>query len=1061
MRTPTCPVRRAKIIVSNSIFAVLGTVLAVGIFGASAALAAPTTLSPEKRAAREADRQRSAASGHRSKSVVVDGTPRKIGRASAEQRQPAGERPTRLDALRSPRIAIPPMPRALLTPQTSQLLMPQPRRGAHNDINLVPGDRDAGPLRSMSTYIGEAGMEPDIGGDDIVIASDADYETHAQFAITSSGEYFVAVGALTHVDVFKSTNSGETWTLWSTFTDLPGNFMWINAMTIAEGTSNRILIAYRSADDLKVAWADITLPVPTWTLVTALSFGAVTHGAGLEYDIDTDAAVWDPYYVYVVGRGRDGDGDDIWFTRSTSMGDSYDPEYKIADTAPSTYEFFRTPSVSYGHNDIIHVCWEAIDSTGTIVKDAVYRRAHSWANDGFGAWGPSIVVKAGTASERLSPQSIAASTTDGTVLISGLFWGFPYGPRMYFSSDHGLTWPAPNEAMTGLGNGFARPLILPTGEVVMGAATGRLAPNSVVEIARSSTADLTTWSAPQNFTINLWDTALLAALQGLQADPSRGNQIACVWIQSVNPDRRLRFDAEWRRDPGYGNTEVGFPFALPGGGQTPPAIAEIDGDPYSEIVFATTLGDVYVLNHDGTLVSGWPVSVGNAVPLDAPVAVGDLNGDGVNTIVMGNSFGEVFALDPGGNILPGWPVQMDSVKAVYVNIGVLGPPTGRYVIAQCGREVRVLRHDAYDMALLGGGWGDFTSEGSRPGAVGDVDNDGISEFVSVHPEYVHVSRLGMGSPAYGRFFGGESFSDAPTLADIDNDGDLEIAVPTTSGKMYLLSHDLTDYSINWPKTMPSGQPLTSACFANIIGNSEIEIVFSERNGSGLTHLFLLNGTEQAAYPKSFGDWTYMPPIVETASVYPTNIIMATINTNTGYSWANLGDDAPGWPRNMPGSVEETPASGDIDLDGRIEIVFVGFDFVTVFDVGVAPDPTEHTRWPMYGYDAERSGCLDCTDLITGVGDVPSLTKAGILQLEAFPNPFNPATTVSYEVTTSGPVSLVLYDITGRLVDVLLDGEFREAQTHSLSYESRAASGIYFLWMESGGKVITRKISLLK
>jgi len=1033
-------------------------VSAVAAIGTTAAIAAATTPSAEKLAAREAARQRAAASGHRSKSVVVDGTPRKLNATAAQKQALAGQLPRRSEgALRAPRIVPSPQAPSLIATPQAMRMPPVTRRSRDDGITLVPEDTGIGPMRSLSTFIGEAGMASDIGGDDIVIAESANYDTRAQFAITSGGVYYVAVGALTHVDVFKSTDGGETWTLWSTLADPGANFLWIADMLVAEGTSNRIFVAYPWLGDLKVAWADITLPVPTWTIVTALDDTGISHGSNYDYDIDTDAAIFSTYYVYVVARGRDAtDNADIWFTRSTSMGDSYDPGYRIADTAVGVYEKFTNSSVSFGHDNFIHASYDAHDSTGTLTYNLLHRRVPNWGDGGSATWETANVVNTTTSSDRFLPESMAASTTDGTVLLSGLAFAVT-GGRMFFSTDYGVTWPVANQGLTGLRNGFARPLILASGEVIMGAAAGVFGTRSHIDIARSSTADLTLWSAPQTFTENPWATFILASLNGLQVDPTRGNQVACVWIQSVDPDRRLRFDAEWRRDPGYGNTDVGFPLSLAGGGQTPPAIAEIDGDPFGEIVFATISGDIHVLNHNGTVVPGWPVNIGGTVPLDGPVAVGDLTGNGVPTIAIGDNNGQVFAYDPQGNLLPGWPVQMDSLKATFVSIGALGPPATRYVVAACSKEIRALRYDGEQASF----WGNFTNEVSRPAAIGDVDNDGVNEVVTVKDDYVHVMRLHEGAPVSFRWWPlGKVFSDAPTLGDIDNDGDLEIAVPTTTGEMYLLNHDCTDYSVDWPITMPSGQSLTSACFANILGNSEVELTFAERDGSGLAHIFGINGTEQPSYPTSFGDIIYMPPIVARADVWPGNVVLATPNTSTGYSTGNLGHVAPGWPRNMPGKIEETPAGGDIDLDGRNEIVFVGIDFVTVFDVGV-PTNAANQRWPMYQHNAQRTGCFNCEEVLTGVGDVPGLAETGTLNLNVYPNPLNPVTTVSYEVTTPGPVSLVLYNVAGRVVDVLLDGEFRSANRYAFSYEPRAASGVYFLRLESGGEVVTRKISLLK
>ncbi len=62
---------------------------------------------------------------------------------------------------------------------------------------------------------------------------------------------------------------------------------------------------------------------------------------------------------------------------------------------------------------------------------------------------------------------------------------------------------------------------------------------------------------------------------------------------------------------------------------------------------------------------------------------------------------------------------------------------------------------------------------------------------------------------------------------------------------------------------------------------------------------------------------------------------------------------------------------------------------------------------------------------------------------AYPNPFNPVTTIQFSVQTHGNASLQIYDITGKLVETLVD-EFLEPGNHSVQWNaSNFSSGIYF------------------
>jgi hypothetical protein len=158
-------------------------------------------------------------------------------------------------------------------------------------------------------------------------------------------------------------------------------------------------------------------------------------------------------------------------------------------------------------------------------------------------------------------------------------------------------------------------------------------------------------------------------------------------------------------------------------------------------------------------------------------------------------------------------------------------------------------------------------------------------------------------------------------------------------------------------------------------------------------------------------------------------------------------------------VEETFASGDIDNDGRNEIVVLGVNFLTVLDVGTAPSSVARNHWPMYGYDAQRTGCLACPETMVAVGDTPSAPPTN--SIEAHPNPFNPTTTIEYELAHAGKVSLEIFDVGGRHVATLIDDEPRDAGQYSVTYRATGASGLYFVRLRTVSGDVTRKIVLLK
>ena len=79
----------------------------------------------------------------------------------------------------------------------------------------------------------------------------------------------------------------------------------------------------------------------------------------------------------------------------------------------------------------------------------------------------------------------------------------------------------------------------------------------------------------------------------------------------------------------------------------------------------------------------------------------------------------------------------------------------------------------------------------------------------------------------------------------------------------------------------------------------------------------------------------------------------------------------------------------------------------------------------------------------------------------YPNPFNPTTTIEFAIPKSGNVSLVVFDILGRQVAELVQGQY-DAGYFKVNFDaSNLASGIYFYRLETNSFVSVKKLMLLK
>ncbi len=87
-------------------------------------------------------------------------------------------------------------------------------------------------------------------------------------------------------------------------------------------------------------------------------------------------------------------------------------------------------------------------------------------------------------------------------------------------------------------------------------------------------------------------------------------------------------------------------------------------------------------------------------------------------------------------------------------------------------------------------------------------------------------------------------------------------------------------------------------------------------------------------------------------------------------------------------------------------------------------------------------------------------------VNVYPNPFNPSTTISYELPESAPVSVVIYDVLGQQVRHLIS-QFNAAGRYSVQWDARdnqgrgVASGVYIAKVDAGTTTLSQKMLLLK
>jgi hypothetical protein len=157
--------------------------------------------------------------------------------------------------------------------------------------------------------------------------------------------------------------------------------------------------------------------------------------------------------------------------------------------------------------------------------------------------------------------------------------------------------------------------------------------------------------------------------------------------------------------------------------------------------------------------------------------------------------------------------------------------------------------------------------------------------------------------------------------------------------------------------------------------------------------------------------------------------------------------------------------------------YVSSPFVVLAEIGAegAPDSNlyvwEQTEPPVYnqyllavrdsfGCRIEYRDQVLTRDVNLSTGEPSSLAPIRF-DIAAFPNPFNPSTTLSFSLPREARARIAVFDILGREVAVLAENVFTAGE-HRIAFNgSSLPSGLYFARLQSGSMQATHKLLLMK
>jgi hypothetical protein len=131
------------------------------------------------------------------------------------------------------------------------------------------------------------------------------------------------------------------------------------------------------------------------------------------------------------------------------------------------------------------------------------------------------------------------------------------------------------------------------------------------------------------------------------------------------------------------------------------------------------------------------------------------------------------------------------------------------------------------------------------------------------------------------------------------------------------------------------------------------------------------------------------------------------------------------------------------------------------------EKTEEVYFKLYNngtiYESNQSVSTDpgndVSDLVVffGNGEAPSVTR----MTSIYPNPFNPQTTIGYELSQPGNVRLEVFNIKGQKIASLLNNVQQAGEYKYTWNATEEVSGVYFLRFQTDGHSETRKVILMK
>jgi hypothetical protein len=499
--------------------------------------------------------------------------------------------------------------------------------------------------------------------------------------------------------------------------------------------------------------------------------------------------------------------------------------------------------------------------------------------------------------------------------------------------------------------------------------------------------------------------------------------------------------------------QLNFPISVNNQIWSAPIIMDIDQDNSAkEIIFGDYGGFVHLLDVNGNERTGWPVDLEDQI-WGAP-AIADIDNDGELEIVVTSKNKLLVVLSPNGQVkmtydseqfLMGTPVITNIDDDVELEIIFAGYMTSGKIFAinHDGTDVDGFPLQIDERMMKGVATADFNSNGKDDIVVG-TDNGNVYLI------------LDDGSVADGfPFYTDDKIRVAPSILELnqvdENGFDKIIMVGSKDDNFYAINSDASERF----RIETNGAVQSSASFIDIDGMGPITFFGSD---DGFLYAVKSNGETVFNWPIYIGGDIDVQPVF--SDLDSDGISEVIIANDLGKIFVFQIDGTPFYQPYFCtiAPAKTAPLISDIDNDGDLEII-IGTSSELI-GVDIKDNASTSEAWTIYRGNALRTGHFESDELVQlSINDGLEIVNYNLSS--AYPNPFNPTTTIGYQLRINSDVSLEIYNINGQLVETLINQQI-VAGYHEVVWDAKESpSGLYFAKLQAGEFIQSQKLVLLK